>query len=112
MRRRVSISKILIVILLLLVTGFSCAAKEEMGNAPIFSTQENSLVLAVAIGDTEFNGNDWIEIPETIEIGAIFTGSSGITYVLKEYEHEPGEKEYEEEVIGITTVGIWVILEK
>jgi len=106
--KKITLIILMILISLILTTeiGFS---KENM---PIFSTQDGSLVLAVAIGDTEFNGNDWVEIPDTIEIGAIFTGSSGITYVLKEYEHEPGEKEYEEKVVGITTIGIWIILEE
>ncbi|MFA5721972.1 MAG: hypothetical protein WC940_00015 [Candidatus Paceibacterota bacterium] len=109
--KKITLIILMIVISLILATeiGFS---KEEVGNIPIFSTKDGSLVLAIAIGDTEFNGNDWAEIPDTIEIGAIFTGSSGITYILKEYEHEPGEKEYEEKVVGITTIGIWIILEE
>lgn len=70
----------------------------------------SSLATSWDIGDTQNNGDDWLDIPEKAEIGDSFTGSSGVTYKLQEENLAPGEEEYYNSW-GLDCSGVWVVIE-
>ena len=78
------------------------------------STEEklvSSLATSWDIGDTQNNGDDWLDIPEEAEIGDSFTGSSGVTYELQK-ENITSEEEAYYNSWGLDCSGVWVTLEE
>jgi len=72
---------------------------------------DNELAESWDIGDTEDNGDDWLDIPDEAEIGDTFTGSSGTTYELEEENISSEEEEYYNDN-GLDASGVWTEVEE
>jgi len=86
----------------------------ENGTTPLFSNPDGTPVTSEGLGDIVDHPGDEDYAPPVgeSEFGDTFTGASGTTYVFKPETFEPGEQEYEQNVVGVNTIGTWVEVEE
>jgi hypothetical protein len=98
---------ILILVLSIIILFFVSCNWVILDNSLISNSTEGKLTTSWDIGDTENNGDDWLDIPDEAEIGDTFRGSSGQVYELQEENLASGEEEYYNSW-GLDCSGIWV----